>query len=233
VLNAIASGRYSASWYVGKIETLAASVIVLGVLLSEINLLYRRLGGLATIDGLTGLSNRQAFDNDARFALALRQRHVARLAFLVVDIDFFKQYNDTYGHQAGDACLQRVTAAIRQTCTRSIDLVGRFGGEEFVVLLLDTSQAGAMLMAEAIRCNVESLAIAHAGSSVAKVVTVSIGVMQTAHDRDVELDTLFRRADAALYRAKGQRNAVVMDVPGDAVEEPTVDENEDEEDAVA
>ena len=210
-LNAASSGRYFIGWYVGKLETVAASAIVLMVLLGEINALYGRLGKLATIDALTGLSNRQAFDNDARFALRLQERGPTDLAFLVVDIDFFKQYNDTYGHQAGDACLTRVAHCIRNACGRSIDLVGRFGGEEFVVLLQGTSASGALRVGETIRDCVEKLGIAHAGSTVAPVVTVSVGVTQTHGEREVRLETLFKRADDALYRAKETRNSVATD----------------------
>lgn len=221
ILNIFSRGRYSASWYVGKFETFAAAAIVLMVLLEEIGVLYRRLGGLATIDGLTGLSNRQAFDSDARFALQSQRRRAGALAFVVVDIDFFKQYNDTYGHQAGDACLQRVAASLRQTCARAVDLVGRFGGEEFVVLLPDTNAAGSRRVGEAIRHNVEALGIAHGGSRVGTVLTVSVGVVSMADERGVELETLFRHADAALYRAKVGRNAVIVDEIADRTDVTT------------
>jgi diguanylate cyclase (GGDEF)-like protein len=214
-LNAASGGRYYVGWYVGKLETVAASAIVLMVLLGEINSLYGRLGKLATIDALTGLSNRQAFDNDARFALRLQERDPTDVAFLVVDVDFFKQYNDTYGHQAGDACLTRIAHCIRSACGRSIDLVGRFGGEEFVVFLQGTNASGASQVGETIRACVEGLGIAHAASTVAAVVTVSVGVTQAHGEHDIRLEALFKRADDALYRAKKTRNSVVMDdVPG-------------------
>jgi diguanylate cyclase (GGDEF)-like protein len=215
-LNALSGGRYFLTWYVGKLETLATAAVVLMVLLSELSALYGRLSTLATVDALTGLSNRQAFDNDARVALLLQQRRTMDVAFLVIDIDFFKQYNDTYGHLAGDACLTRVAHCIRSSCGRAVDLVGRFGGEEFVVLLRGTDALGAMRIAESIRACVEALGIPHAGSSAAPVVTVSVGVTQAHCDRDTKLETLFQRADAALYRAKRTRNAVVMDPDEDA-----------------
>ena len=169
-------------------------------------------------DELTGLSNRQAFDTAARFALHVQQRRSTQVAFLVIDVDFFKQFNDTYGHQAGDACLKQVAHCIRKTCGRTIDLVGRFGGEEFVVLLQGTNAFGAMRVGEEIRSCVEQLGIAHAASTTAPVVTVSVGGTQANGERDTHLETLFQRADAALYRAKKSRNTVVMDVaaPGES-----------------
>jgi len=216
-LNAASAGRYYLGWYVGKLETVAASAIVLMVLLGEINALYGRLGRLATIDALTGLSNRQAFDNDARFALRLQERDPTDVAFLVVDIDFFKQYNDTYGHQTGDACIVRIAHCIRNSCGRSIDLVGRFGGEEFVILLQGTNASGAIRIGETIRESVEKLGIPHTGSTVAPVVTVSVGATQAHSERDIRLETLFKRADDALYRAKVTRNSVFMEEATDAV----------------
>jgi diguanylate cyclase (GGDEF)-like protein len=210
-LNAWAIGRYTVTWYAGKIETLCTATVVLMILLAEINALYRRLGGLATIDALTGLPNRQSFDNDAKWALGLRQRAPIDLAYIVVDIDYFKQYNDLYGHQGGDECLRRVADSLRRTCGRASDLVGRFGGEEFVVLLTGANVSDASRIAETIRSDIEALAIAHGGSQVAAVVTVSVGVVHAcAEQADVRLETLFARADAALYASKVTRNMVTV-----------------------
>jgi diguanylate cyclase (GGDEF)-like protein len=216
----VSSGRYTVTWYLGKMETLATAAIVLVVLLSEVSSLYRRLGKLASVDVLTGLANRQAFDNDARLALSMHQRRSEDVAFLVADIDYFKQYNDTYGHQAGDLCLQRVAQCIRHTCARSVDLVGRFGGEEFVVLLQGTNAAGALRVGESIRRCVEALGILHAGSSVASVVTVSVGITHVSSEPNTSLETLFHRADAALYEAKIVRNAIATrGIPRDPKEQ--------------
>ena len=212
-LNALSSGRYTVSWYVGKLETLATATVVLMILLSEVGALYRRLGQLATIDGLTGIANRQSFDSDARFALHLHRRSATELAFLVVDVDFFKQYNDRYGHHAGDLILRRVAESLRASCTREVDLVGRFGGEEFVILLPGTNEEGAMRVGEAIRSGVERLGIAHESSSVAKVLTVSIGAAVVQRGTTAELEALFRRADLALYQAKHERNSMVLAEP--------------------
>ncbi len=210
LLNIFSSGRYTVTWYVGKLETLATATVVLVILLSEVSSLYRRLGGLASIDFLTGISNRQAFNNDARIALLLQQRRTEDVGFLVIDIDYFKPYNDTYGHQSGDVCLRQVAQCIRKACARSVDLVGRFGGEEFVVMLQGTNAAGAMRVGESIRRCVEALGIVHAKSTVGPVVTVSVGVTHATGERATTLEVLFERADAALYEAKLLRNSVAV-----------------------
>jgi diguanylate cyclase (GGDEF)-like protein len=208
VLNAVASGRYTVSWYLAKSETLVTAGVVLLVLLSQIGALYRRLGTMAIIDPLTGLRNRRSFDEYVRWTLSRRTK--SEIAFLLLDIDFFKQYNDRYGHASGDQCLRRIADVTRTSLWRAADLVARFGGEEFVVLLPDTSAAGARDIAERIRSNVEALAIAHAGSSVAPVVTVSIGVAHAFLSHAVDADALFALADRALYEAKSRRNATVV-----------------------
>ena len=208
-LNAFASGRYTLNWYIGKLETLSTATAVLVVLLAEVSELYRRLGSLATIDVLTGLANRQSFDSDARWALQVGARQELSVAFLVIDIDHFKRYNDTYGHQAGDACLRQVAQSIRLSCGRAADLVGRYGGEEFVVLLAATTEDGANRVAETIRSGIEMLGLPHAASPVAPVVTVSIGGVVDGAGR-MSLEELFRSADAELYRAKVKRNTLAL-----------------------
>ena len=211
-LNAWSVGRYTVSWYVGKIETLSTASVVLMVMLAEVNSLYRRLSTLATVDSLTGLANRQSFDSDARWTLALSNRAATDHAFLVIDIDFFKQYNDLYGHQAGDGCLRNVAQTVLRTCGRSTDLVARYGGEEFVVMLAGVTADGAAQVAENIRGAVEALAVVHAGSRIAPVVTVSVGVLYAAATEQVPLEQLFQGADAALYEAKRVRNTVAMTI---------------------
>jgi diguanylate cyclase (GGDEF)-like protein len=127
------------------------------------------------------------------------------------DIDFFKNYNDLYGHQAGDACLQDVAQAIRKKAMRPGDFVARYGGEEFVIILSGTPAAGALHIAEEIRNAVRQLEIPHAGSQVDRFVTVSLGVSQGDASAAMKADTVLRAADAALYEAKQQgRNRVVI-----------------------
>lgn len=124
------------------------------------------------------------------------------LSLLMIDVDAFKQYNDLYGHPAGDECLREVAKAIRLSLLRASDCVARYGGEEIAVLLPDTDLAGAMFVAERMREAVQSLGLTHAGSKTAGVVTVSIGVACAVPDAAAACATLVRAADQALYRAK-------------------------------
>jgi diguanylate cyclase (GGDEF)-like protein len=160
------------------------------------------LRSLVFIDGLTGVANRRRFDE----ALAAEWRHCRRngapLALLMIDIDFFKLYNDHYGHPAGDACLQTVGVTLKQAFGRSHDLVARYGGEEFACLMPECDRAGALAKAEALRVAIEQLAIPHAASPVAPGVTLSIGVaVVVPGDQDQPRD-LVSLADHALYQAK-------------------------------
>ena len=184
------------------------------VLLSEIARLYVEMGKLALVDALTGLQNRRAFDAYCDRILAYGRRFDNDTAFLIADIDFFKGYNDHYGHAAGDECLRLVAAAIDATVSRDGDTVARYGGEEFVALLPGTSLDGACDVAERIRQNVEALALPHAASSVAPIVTISIGVATVkACGRGTTLLSLYEAADRALYIAKETRNTTAFDPP--------------------
>ena len=174
-------------------------------------------------DGLTQVANRRRFDQklDEEWQRAARHhcgRQVGRsamnaevLSVILLDIDHFKEFNDTYGHLAGDECLVSVASAVQQLLNRATDLVARYGGEEFVILLPATYPEGALKIAESIRREVESLAIAHAGSPVASVVTVSMGVAGYGPDMGISTPSaLLARADEALYAAKRRgRNRVV------------------------
>jgi len=207
-LNAFSGARYTVSWYLGKAETLTTSSVLLLMLLSQVGALYRRLGTMAIVDPLTGLRNRRSFDDYVRWMLVRRTR--GEVAFLLLDIDFFKQYNDCYGHSAGDVCLQRVADALRASLLRPADLVARYGGEEFVALLPDTTASGARDVAERIRLRVEALGIPHVGSTVARGVTLSIGVAHAFQYGAIDGDRLFAAADRALYEAKVRRNTTVV-----------------------
>jgi len=167
------------------------------------------LRSLAFIDGLTGVANRRRFDESLQAEWRHCRRGTGPLTLIMIDIDHFKRYNDRYGHQAGDACLQRVAAVIKGSLGRSHDLVARYGGEEFVCLLPDCSPAGAARKAEALRQAVAALGIPHETSSVAATVTVSLGVATCIPDANASADQLLAAADAALYAAKtGGRNRV-------------------------
>jgi diguanylate cyclase (GGDEF)-like protein/PAS domain S-box-containing protein len=164
---------------------------------------------IAATDALTGLANRRHFLDQMRLALARHQRHDIQTALLMLDLDWFKQVNDRYGHAVGDEVLQHF-ASITETSLRRIDLLGRLGGEEFAVLLPDTDANGAYEFAERLRVlAVSEPAHTHAGDI---VVTVSIGVTTFA-PQDQNIDVILARADLALYRAKANgRNRVEQEV---------------------
>lgn len=170
----------------------------------------QQLQQLATIDGLTGVKNRRAFDArlEAEWSRACRSRRP--LALLFVDVDHFKQYNDTYGHLAGDDCLRRIAQALDGLATRSTDTNARYGGEEFAVLVAEEIAMDAALLAERMRLGIESLAIPHAASPQGRV-TISVGVAGCVPAIGVAPTALIEAADATLYKAKRSgRNTVVI-----------------------
>ena len=155
-------------------------------------------------DGLLGIANRKYFDTrlEDEWHRAVRDQHPVGL--LMIDVDFFKNYNDHCGHVAGDACLQAVAKAAAARMVRGADLLARYGGEEFVVLLPNTSPRGAQKVAEGIRLAVAELNIPHPDSSVADHVTVSIGAASILPDRQSKPEQVVLAADQALYAAKQQ-----------------------------
>lgn len=162
------------------------------------------LAHAAYFDALTGAPGRRYFDLLFEREWKLAARHGEILSVLVIDIDHFKQYNDTYGHPGGDRCLQQVAQSLLGGVKRGTDVVARIGGEEFAALLPRTAAPQAISVAEHLRRGVESLAIPHAGSPVAPHVTISVGVagcVPPREDRD-DPGALIRAADAALYRSK-------------------------------
>ncbi|MEN9864810.1 MAG: hypothetical protein RL748_400, partial [Pseudomonadota bacterium] len=172
---------------------------------------------IASTDPLTNLANRRQLDLFLRQEWGRAQRANSVLSLAIIDVDFFKPYNDTLGHQAGDACLQQVAAAIKSIANRPTDLAARFGGEEFVLLLAATGLDGALQLAEKARAAVEAQALAHPASGIGQYVTVSIGVACIAPQKDTPISTLLANADAALYQAKQQgRNRVVCASSGQA-----------------
>jgi diguanylate cyclase (GGDEF)-like protein len=168
------------------------------------------LAMLARTDGLTGLNNRRTLGEilDQEWRRAKRTRSVFSLLF--VDIDRFKAYNDTYGHQAGDDALAAVARCIGENIRRPADSAARYGGEEFVVVLPDTTPEGAASLAEKIRTAISDLAIEHAGSEYGRV-TASIGAAGWIPERDSDASAVIRAADEALYNAKATgRNKVAL-----------------------
>jgi two-component system chemotaxis family response regulator WspR len=164
-----------------------------------------QLQKLSVTDALTGVANRRGFEQflEKEWILAKQYRH--SLAIIILDIDFFKKYNDLYGHQAGDQCLARIAITIRASLKRTTDLVSRYGGEEFTVVLPATDLDGVMRVAEDIRKNIEELHIEHADSTVSQYVTVSLGV---CFIETVELlkhqEQILAHADKALYKSKSK-----------------------------
>lgn len=176
---------------------------------------YRdRLAKIGMIDGVTGIPNRRRFDEVMSLEWRRATRSSQPLSLIMGDIDFFKNYNDTYGHLEGDACLRKVANKMCDSLKRPGDLVGRWGGEEFACILPETDIAGALTVAERIRQGVIELAIPHISSPIASVVTISLGVSCMVPHPGQDPIELVRRSDEALYKAKrAGRNqiGVVMD----------------------
>lgn len=172
----------------------------------------QELERIATLDGLTGIANRRRFDEYLYFEWLRLFREKLPMSLILCDVDFFKLYNDTYGHLAGDFCLQHVAATIRQSVKRHSDLVARYGGEEFAAILPNTTAKGAFYVAETIRKQVQKLKLVHAKSQVSKYVSLSLGVASIIPNGENCPDTLINIADKALYAAKNQgRNCVVVE----------------------
>lgn len=196
------------------------------LLLKQQTDLLRRL---VKSDPLTGIANRRALEEQAGQEWRRARRNQTPLAVLMIDIDHFKAYNDHYGHLKGDECLRQVAQAITASVTRAGDLVARFGGEEFVVLLPECASQQAVAVAEKIRKAVHQMAIPHVASTSSDCVTISVGVAvgiprspmapATARGTGVDcasecLEDLLNRADAGLYRAKQDgRDRVVLELP--------------------
>jgi diguanylate cyclase (GGDEF)-like protein len=160
------------------------------------------LKGLARLDGLTGIANRRSFDE--RLAQAWNQacRDGGMLSLLMIDIDYFKRYNDHLGHLKGDECLRQVAEAIAQSVNRPYDMAARYGGEEFACILPETNSQGALRVAEQIQNNISQLAITHPNSEVSQHLTFSIGVASLHPKIGSEATELVALADEQLYQAK-------------------------------
>ncbi len=170
-----------------------------------------RLYELSFKDGLTGVYNRRYFDELYKKEWARMKREKSDLSVIMIDIDYFKKYNDLYGHKNGDLCLQNVAAVLEQSVRRPADCVARYGGEEFIVLLPYTDVYGAYQIAEEMRKNIESLKIRHAEFASKQVVTVSLGISSTSQSKLQNKDVLLEDADRALYISKANgRNVVTL-----------------------
>ncbi len=172
------------------------------------------LQSLTNLDPLTGVSNRRHFDSVLANEFRRARREGDPISLVMVDIDGFKPYNDEYGHQRGDEALQKVVGAIETNAQRPLDLVTRYGGEEFAVILPSTNEGAARVVAERMRTTIESNDIPHALSPTGSRLTASLGVAGMVPNRHSSLEDLVRRADGALYRAKERgRNRVECATP--------------------
>lgn len=179
----------------------------------ELKKLRDLLRDQSMLDGLTGLSNRRRFNQALTAEWSRAQRTGSSLSLVMVDIDYFKQFNDTYGHLAGDDCLKAVAGALQAAVKRSHDLVARWGGEEFCCLLPETNAAAAGGVAERMRQDVAKLQIEHQSSLTAAFLTISLGIAAIKPDKTAVLTAFLESADMALYQAKKNgKNQVCISV---------------------
>jgi diguanylate cyclase (GGDEF)-like protein len=172
------------------------------------------LENLAFLDGLTGIANRRQFDQQLEKEWRRMMRRGASLALILIDIDHFKKFNDHYGHAAGDDCLRLVAHTIARVIKRPGDLAARYGGEEFAIILPETDEKGASIVAETMRLAVDTLKLPHAMSSAGDNITISLGVASDIPDLNKNEKDLVNTADRALYHAKiTGRNRVSTEAP--------------------
>ena len=181
-------------------------------LYQQLESVNQELEQLSTIDGLTKIPNRRKFDAYLAAEWQRLRREQNQLSIILCDIDRFKLFNDTYGHQAGDRCLRKVAEAISRVTKRPADFVARYGGEEFVLVLPNTSVEGAKHLAKEIRLRIESLKIPHISSSIDLYVTLSLGIACCVPSQELDYGVLIAAADRGLYRAKAEgRNRAVVE----------------------
>ncbi|MDR7377422.1 diguanylate cyclase (GGDEF)-like protein [Rhodoferax ferrireducens] len=219
------TGRYDLGWYVGRIYGLLAAGFLLIVLLSENARHYARLvkvsaelrtandtlWQISMKDGLTELANRRSFDTHLAEHMAVAVRYSRPLALVLVDVDHFKNYNDAYGHLAGDDCLKLIASALDSCCQRPTDMAARYGGEEFALVLPDTDRVGAAHIAQAVQAAVANLKLPHRKSSTGPHVSISSGVAVMSPGVGMTAEMLIGSADKALYQAKDSgRNQVAL-----------------------
>jgi diguanylate cyclase (GGDEF)-like protein len=175
----------------------------------ELDVANAELKRLSTTDALTGIANRRALDDffSREWRRCLRMKKP--LSLVMLDIDYFKFFNDKYGHQSGDECLIQVSHQIARAAPRGTDLAARYGGEEFMLVLSETNQDGAMWIAERVRQMIADLKIPHYATS-SKYVSISCGVLSVVPEEKLFLEIFMQSADAALYQAKrGGRDRVM------------------------
>ena len=189
------------SWQSTELNLLKEIATQLAIAIKQ-GLLHEQLSRLALLDSLTLIYNRRFFDRQLKREWRRLKRIPAPLSLIMCDVDFFKGYNDTYGHQQGDKCLQQIAQAIRSVLKRPGDILARYGGEEFAIILPQTPHIGAAKVGEAVRKAVKDLQIPHRNSMVDSVVTLSLGVACTIPDEIDDPQLMIEAADLALYQAK-------------------------------
>jgi diguanylate cyclase (GGDEF)-like protein len=168
----------------------------------NLQLANEELEHLAMLDGLTGIANRRYLDISLNKEIARARRYTLPLTLIIADIDFFKKYNDHYGHLQGDECLKSVASALQQTLLRPGELVARYGGEEFCMILPDTNEKNATIMAGKLLNAVRALECQHEGISSHTLLSISLGVVSIIPDRKLTAEALMQQADKKLYEAK-------------------------------
>jgi diguanylate cyclase (GGDEF)-like protein len=202
-------------------QKVAKRTLNLQTAMTELESVNKKLEIMSTTDALTKLANRRHFETSFDTEFRRSNRHKRQLSVILCDIDHFKRINDQHGHQAGDACLQKVAELFMERITRSGDLAARYGGEEFIILLSDTSAHQAKIIAEDLRHNIENLHLKFAGKEIP--VTASFGVASLRSRNTQSADQLITQADTALYKAKDSgRNRVVC---WQDIEDPEADSN--------
>lgn len=194
-------------------QTLEETTSVMEAVVRQLNQVNTRLKEISMIDELTGIANRRSLEEYLDREWRHAQRQQEPLAVILIDVDYFKLYNDTYGHQAGDECLRAIAAVLADNAKRSTDVAARYGGEEFAVVLRGANPLGGKVVAETIRQQVEALQVEHKSSSVASYVTITLGVAAVIPDSGSNYMEIIKHADEALYRAKseGRNKTVVFD----------------------
>jgi diguanylate cyclase (GGDEF)-like protein len=185
----------------GHLLIALVGLVLIGLIGKRLQHAYKTLHRQSEIDPLTGIANRRYFMKQVEKEYRRAIRKQSPVTLIMADIDFFKRYNDTYGHLEGDTCLKRVAEAMKATLKRPGDCIARYGGEEFVIMLPDTPLHNALHVAKRLRAAVEALQIPTSASSCAKVVTVSLGVASVLPE-EASYEVLAKMADDALYRAK-------------------------------
>ncbi|MBN1959285.1 MAG: GGDEF domain-containing protein [Desulfuromonadales bacterium] len=193
------------------VKTLQAEIIHSNLLREKLDQARREAEDLARLDGLTGIPNRRHMDEYLTQEWQRAMRYTSDLSVILIDIDHFKSFNDIYGHQTGDEVLVKVARCLKGQTHRPADMVSRYGGEEFLVVLPDTPIQGAQALAEKMRQAVMNMSIINSGSSVEGLLSISCGVACVTEHKKQPFDQLVSDADKALYQAKSQgRNKVVL-----------------------